>query len=153
MSRKTGIPTYGRHAATNQARVIVGGKHIYLGQYGSEESKREYERIVRKHLGDCAAAEMKQRVEVSTDLRVIELVEAYLKFARGYYTKAGIPAPEYAHIYSALTPLREGHANDLVTTFGPLKLQAVREGWVKAKLVRGQSTSASDESFGCSSGA
>ncbi len=50
MPRKSTIPAYRLHAASGQARVIIDGKHIYLGRYGSEESKAEYEQIVRKLL-------------------------------------------------------------------------------------------------------
>ena len=121
MPRKSTIPAYKLHAASGQARVIIGGKHIYLGRYNSEESKAEYERLIRKLLSDRAATEMKERVQLSSDLRVVELVRDYLKFARGYYVKNGVPTPEYTHIYSALTPVRERYGEDLVTTFGPLK--------------------------------
>jgi integrase len=138
MARTNGIPAYGRHAGRDLARVVIDGKHIYLGPYGSDDSKAKYEQVVRKFLTDRAAAEMKARVEISTDLRMIELVNAYLKFARGYYVKRGVPTPEYTHIYSALTPIREKHADELVTTFGPLKVKAIREDWIKAGLVRGQ---------------
>jgi integrase len=94
--------------------------------------------LVRKLLSDRTEAEMKRRVEVSSDLRIVELVAAYLKFARGYYVKHDLPTPEYTLIYSALTPLRERHGDELVTSFGPLKLKAIRAEWVKAGLVRNQ---------------
>src|SRR5262245_9572549 len=138
MPRKTIIPAYGHHVARGLARVVIDGKHIYLGPYNSEESKAKYEQIVRKFLTDRAAAEMKARIEVSTDLRMVELCTAYLKFARGYFVKHGVMTPEYTHIYSALTPVQEQYGEDLVTTFGPVKLKAIREQWIKAGLVRGQ---------------
>ena len=122
MPRKTTVPAYGHHVGRDLVRVIIDGKHIHLGPYGSEESKVKYEQIVRKYLTDRAASEMKARVEVSTDLRVIELVTAYLKFARGYYVKHGVPTPEYTHIYSALKPLQETYGEEFVTSFGPIKL-------------------------------
>ena len=40
-------PAYREHKPSGQARVIVDGKHVYLGRYGSEESKKEYERIAK----------------------------------------------------------------------------------------------------------
>jgi integrase len=138
MARNKGIPAYGHHVGRNLARVVINGKHIYLGPYGSPESKAKYEQIVRKYLTGRAAAEMKERAEISTDLRVVELVRDYLAFARGYYVKNGLPSAEYMHIYSALTPVREKYGEDLITTFGPLKLKAIRTEWVNAGFVRGQ---------------
>jgi integrase len=69
---------------------------------------------------------------------VVELVRDYLVFARAYYVKNGLPTPEYAQIYSALTPVREQYGEELVTSLGPLKIKAIRETWIKAGLVRGQ---------------
>jgi integrase len=138
MARNNGIPAYGRHAGRGLARVIIDGKHVYLGPYGSDESKAKYEQLVRKFLTDRAAAEMKARVEISTDLRVVELISAYLKFARGYFVKAGRPTAEYTHIYTTLKTVEKRCGEDLMCTFGPLKVKAIREDWIKANLVRGQ---------------
>ncbi len=42
------IPTYGLHKPTGQARCYINGKTIYLGKYGSEESRIHYGEIVAK---------------------------------------------------------------------------------------------------------
>jgi integrase len=138
MPRKSTIPAYKLHAATGQARVIIDGKHIYLGKFNSPESKAQYELLVRKLLTNRTDVEMRERVQVSNDLRVIELVRDYLKFARGYYVKNGVPTPEYPQIYAALTPVREQYGEELVTSLGPLKIKAIREAWIKDGIVRGQ---------------
>lgn len=39
MPKTDRVPAYRHHKATGQARVILGGKHHYLGRHGSEESK------------------------------------------------------------------------------------------------------------------
>jgi integrase len=119
--------------------VIINGRHVYLpGRFNSDESKAEYERLVRKLLSDRTAAELKERVQVSTDLRMVELVRDYLKFARGYYLKNGVPTPEYAHICSALNPVWKRYGEELVTAFGPIRVKAIRAEWIKAGLVRHQ---------------
>jgi len=47
MPRKPGhVPTYGLHRPSGQARAIIDGQHIYLGRYGSAESREKYARIV-----------------------------------------------------------------------------------------------------------
>ena len=43
-------PKYALHKATGQARVRINGKSIYLGPYGSEESRRRYDEIVADYM-------------------------------------------------------------------------------------------------------
>lgn len=138
MPRTKGIPSYGLHRATGQARVRIDGKDVYLGPHGSEESKRQYEQIVRKLITDRARAEVKARVEIATDLTVNELAARYLQHARGYYVKGGLPTREYGNICDAIRAVRERHGFELVTAFGPLKMKGVREQWVADGIVRTQ---------------
>lgn len=138
MPRRQSVPSYRLHKPSGQARVIIDGRHVYLGPYGSDESKAEYERVVRKLLTDRAAAELEAKVQVSTDLTVAELVAAYLEFARGYYVKHGRQTPEYDHIRSAVDPVVRRHGDELVTAFGPLKLKAIRQWWIDEGHVRVQ---------------
>jgi hypothetical protein len=100
MPRTEGIPAYGLHKPTGQARVRIDGKDRYLGPHGSEESKREYEGTVRKRITDRAVAEVRARVEIATDLTIGELVARYSPHAKTYDVKdarrelrtAGLPA-------------------------------------------------------------
>ena len=46
MPRTKGIPAYKRHKASEQARVIIDGHHVYLGPHGSPESHEEYARVI-----------------------------------------------------------------------------------------------------------
>ena len=83
MPRPKGIPSYAHHRPSGQARVRIDGRDHYLGPYGSEESKAEYEKIVRKLLTDRTAAELAARVQVSTDLTVAErAIEAALALSQ-----------------------------------------------------------------------
>ncbi len=138
MPRKQSIPAYRLHAPSGQARVILNGKHIYLGRFDTPESRAAYEQLVRKLLTDRASAEIQARALISDELTVAEIAAKYLAFARTYYSKDGQSGTEYVHIYSALKPVIERHGHDLISTFGPLKLKAIRADWIKAGLVRGQ---------------
>ena len=40
------VPGYLLHKPSGQARVIIDGKHIYLGEYGSPESHEKYARLI-----------------------------------------------------------------------------------------------------------
>jgi hypothetical protein len=137
LTRK-GVLAYRLHKPSGQARVIIDGRHVYLGPYGSEESKAEYERLVRKLLTDRTAAELEARVQVSTDLTIAALIASYLAFAKTDYVKNGRETQEFVHICSALRPIREQHGYELVTGFGPLKLKAIRRQWIEAGMVRSQ---------------
>lgn len=138
MPRTKGIPSYGLHRPTGQARVRIGGQDHYLGPHGSDESRRKYETLVRKVLSDRAAAELKVRVEIASDLTINELLAAYLEHARGYYVKGGRPTTEYGIITATLRLLKERHGFELVTAFGPLKLLALRDRWAADGIVRRQ---------------
>ncbi len=63
-------PKYTLHKATGQARVRIDGKSIYLGEYGSEESRRRYDEVVT----EC----MKGTLNVSfCKLTIAQLCMAY----------------------------------------------------------------------------
>lgn len=40
------IPTYKLHRPSGQARVIIDGRHIYLGKFGSDKSRERYARLI-----------------------------------------------------------------------------------------------------------
>jgi hypothetical protein len=40
--RKNAVPTYSRHKPTGQARTRIAGRDIYLGAYGSRESRLRF---------------------------------------------------------------------------------------------------------------
>ena len=46
------LPKYCRHKATNRAFVRIDGQMIYLGKYGSDNSRREYDRIIGEFIAN-----------------------------------------------------------------------------------------------------
>lgn len=50
MPRPVRVSSLGRHAATGQARVLINGRHVYLGKYGSPEAEEKYRRLVAEWL-------------------------------------------------------------------------------------------------------
>jgi hypothetical protein len=46
------LPKYCRHKATNRAFVRIGGKMYYRGKYGSEDSRRKYDRIIAEFVAN-----------------------------------------------------------------------------------------------------
>ena len=68
------MPAYKEHKASGQARVRVNGRDVYLGKYGSQESKAEYRRICAELEASPAAA---TAAPIATGLSVNELVERF----------------------------------------------------------------------------
>jgi hypothetical protein len=44
------LPQYCRHKTSGRAFVRVEGKMLYLGQYGFQASRREYDRIIAEFI-------------------------------------------------------------------------------------------------------
>jgi len=44
------LPSYCRHKASGQAVVTIDGRDVYLGRYGSRESKTKYEQVIARWL-------------------------------------------------------------------------------------------------------
>jgi hypothetical protein len=44
--KRNHVPAYRLHKPSGQARVIINGEHIYLGRYGSPESREKFARLI-----------------------------------------------------------------------------------------------------------
>ena len=120
---KQRVPSYRLHKPSGQAIVRLNGRMHYLGKYGSDESRQEYDRLMAEWL-----AHGRQTSEQATSgWNVTQLVVAYLTFAASYYVKDGKPTDEVACIKSAMKMLRRLYGDEPVDTFGPKKLKAVRQ--------------------------
>jgi integrase len=73
--RKPRLPGYRLHRASGNARVTLGGRDVYLGQYGSPESKSEYQRV----LAEWLATGCRPLPSPGHSLTVIELLDFYLR--------------------------------------------------------------------------
>ena len=85
----TRTPKYRRHKASGQAVVALAGRDIYLGQYGTPESKAEYSRLIAEW-----HSSFRQRGTLSSEgdgPTIDELILAYVEHARSYYVKYGSP--------------------------------------------------------------
>jgi hypothetical protein len=138
MLSKKRVPAYCLHKASGQARTILGGRHFYLGRYGSAESREAYARLLAEAFRPGAApheAESSQRDP--PDLTINELLVRYLDFAKRYYVKDGKSTKELTCMKEALGHMRKTFGSLLAVEFGPLKLKAVRQQMIDAGLARG----------------
>jgi integrase len=126
------LPRYRLHKQSGQAIVSLplgGGKYrdILLGEHGSEESQREYTRVINEWIaaGMLAPPRMSGGLH---DLTVAEVCHRFKKHAQNHYRLAdGSPSRELEHYEYALKPLVASYGHTLAREFGPLKLKAVRQ--------------------------
>jgi integrase len=130
-------PSYRHHKPSGQAVVTLDGRDIYLGRYGTPQSRAEFDRLLAEWLSNGRRLPAPASAH-GTDLSVNELSLAYLAFADGYYTKRGKPTSEPGSIRQTIKPLRQLYGHTLAREFGPLQLKAVRQAMIDAGLCRNE---------------
>ena len=100
------VPTYGHHKPTGQARCYVNGKTVYLGKYGSEESRFRFGEVVAKAVsGVTIDPFVTKSADPAAGLTINELVLAFKRYAENHYTKNGQPTSEISCLTLAWKPL------------------------------------------------
>jgi integrase len=137
-------PAYRRHSQSGDSFVQLSGERIYLGRFGSKETKQEYDRCVAAWI---ANGRRPRRAAATADLSITELIADYWEHARAYYVKPVLnadrtpkiddqgkpltrPTSEQESIHQAL-PLKKLYGSTAAAEFGPLALKSVREAMVK----------------------
>jgi integrase len=112
---------------------------VYLGRFGSPESKAEYERVCAElRIAAPKAGTTPGPVVRRTSLN--EVLLAFLDHAAGHYRRPdGTPTPEVKEFKLAIRPLRALYGHAPAAEFGPLALQAVRRrmielGWCRNRV-------------------
>ena len=128
MSKKEArIPKYRFHKATDRAYVEINGKPIYLGPYGTETSKREYDRIINEWLSNGRRLPGHE----AGGITIVELIAAYWRHAEAYYVdRDGNPTSTQHNIRSALGPVKRLYGDSPAREFGPAALKAVRQVYI-----------------------
>jgi integrase len=129
-------PKYRLHKASGQAFIQIRGKRIYLGKFGTEASRQEYERKLAELRVSLAGA-----LQHREHLTVAELLLAFRIHASGHYQKHGTPTKTIDNIDQAVRPLLALYAELPVREFSPLKLKAIRERMIDQKRGDGQTLS------------
>ncbi len=127
------IPKYRLHKPSGRAVVTLLGRDVYLGEYGSPESRAEYDRVIGEWLAKGRAIAV-----AGDEVTVNELILAYCRHAESYYAKPdGSEGRESEIIKLALRPARKLYGRTAAKDFGPTALKACRQEFVKRDLARG----------------
>ena len=127
------LPKYRRHKS-GQAVVTLGGKDFYLGLHNSKVSRLEYDRIVGEWIQNGRQLPNSR----GCDLAVVEVINAFRKYADAYYVKDGKRTREAETITEIMVRfVKPLYGRTLATDFGPLALKAVRQKMVEAGHSRG----------------
>ena len=131
-------PKYRLHKGSGQALVQINGERIYLGKYGTEESKEKY----RRHVAEFLAGGIKPKADaqgsprLASTIKVKEMILAFWQRAKRRYVKNGQPTSEIHSFRTALRPVRHLYGGEPVTSFGPLALVACRQKLIEAGICR-----------------
>ena len=118
-------PGYCLHRPTGQAYVNLGGKVIYLGEHGTDESRERYNRVKAEWLVNRHSEKFQPKH--SNGPTMASLGDAHLDRAAVYY--AG--STEYANLKLALLPVSELFALMPAKDFGILQYRACRDWWLR----------------------
>jgi len=129
-------PKYRQHRASGRAIVTLNGKDIYLGPWNSRSSKIEYDRVISEWLAGG-------RVPLKAiGLTLAELLAHYKTYCEKTYVDVdGTVSKAATNIRLACKPLRQLYGPTPAAEFGPLKLKAlvnqyVRMGWCRTHINR-----------------
>ncbi len=102
-------PKYRLHKGSGQALVQINGERIYLGKYGTEESKEKYRRLVAEFLagGLKLKADAQGSLRLAYHIKVKEMILAFWQRAKRRYVKNGQPTSEIHSFRTALRPVHQ----------------------------------------------
>ncbi len=131
----TAAPRYRKQKrpnGTDLAFVELDGKRVYLGPFGSQTSRVQYDQIVARWL---AAGRDVDRA--TSALTVTELLARWLYWAKTHYRRPdGESTGKLASLLPAMRTLRHLYGNTRVDDFGPKSLKALRQFVVEHGTVR-----------------
>jgi integrase len=136
------LPKYHHYKPKGLAVVRIDGRDIYLGKYGSPESREKYLRIISEWnlSGAVPGPEMAPTPSdpAHTPLTVSELILMFWKQGETYYRRAdGTPTGELDNYRLALRPLKALFGGTTARDFGPMSLKLVRQSMIDSGLSRG----------------
>jgi integrase len=128
-------PKYSLHKASGQAKVRHNGRTVYLGRYGTPESRDAYARFIAK-LPKPGEAPRQPSQELRTELLVGEVALRFYEHAKGYYACNGVATGEHITIRCCLRPLTKRFGKLPASELGPKRVKEVREDMIRLRWSR-----------------
>jgi integrase len=125
------LPSYTLHKPTALARVRVAGRDLYLGPYGSPESRQRYARLLAELAAPRPVAAPDAAAPVRAEFSVAELCEAHARWAERRY-RPRLHGAKHSTMYLARWIAREvaeRYGRLPVSSFGPRTLRELRDSW------------------------
>ncbi len=127
------VPAYLRHKSKNLAYVNFSGRILYLGKYGSPESRKKYARMISEWVAGDG------RPPSPNGATVADLFAGFWSHAKNHYVKAGQITSELSNYRAVGRILLDLYDNLPVADFGPRQLKACREvmiglGWRRKSI-------------------
>jgi integrase len=120
----------------DRAYVWLDGKKVWLGRYGSPESKTKYAELISGNQNSGPRSEGVAQIG-ATPPTVSELILAYLEYARRYYrTPDGKDGREYELSRDVCRFVRKSDGQRPACEIGPKRLMAVRQELIDSGLSR-----------------
>lgn len=124
------IPSYRKHKPSKQAVVTLNGSDIYLGKYGTKESREEYNRLISEYLknrGEPVPAEVISAARRSRkNITVVEAADRYLTWSNSHHGAA-----EQAHVHGMLKCFVNLYEYERADAIGPAELREIRRSMVR----------------------
>lgn len=124
-------PSY-RLQKPNRAFVEFDGERIYLGRFGSPESKARYHQKLAEWNANGGRLPIPQ-----SDITTVELCLLFDLHAQRHYPPGSNEITHYKTVANAIIAL---YGREPVSLFGPLKLKAVRSSLMQSPDQRGKKT-------------
>lgn len=133
MPRRLKTPTYRLHKPSGRAVLTLNRRDFYLGPFGSQASRNEYDRLIAEWLANGR----RLPDQATQDLTINELVLRYYGFCESYYSGRRNVAKMLSRIRAALRPLGELFGRSSAAAgFGPKALMLVRAHHAASGLAR-----------------
>ena len=126
---KNPTPKYCNHKASGRGYVTLGGERIYLGRYGTPESRDRYSLEIAEWI-QRGRRPVTPANPTNPDAgpTISQVIAQFWKHAVSYYIGAdGKPTGEAAAFKVVLGVLKRLYGPSPAGEFGPLKLKALRE--------------------------
>jgi integrase len=139
------VPPYRHHKSRDLAYTLVAGRRVYLGRYGSPESKSKHARIVREAATGAPVVGDAPRVDPSA-VTVAQVLAAFWSHAKATYggepaREGRRPTGELGNYYDPVRIVQKLFGDTLAVDFGPRALMLVQaemaaRGWCRNVINR-----------------